>query len=185
MRFEISRLRPGELIAGASAVALLVLMFAVPWYGVKTPLGYTAATLGVPTSFTGWDSLAHIRYLVLLTALGALALVYFQSTRRSPAIPTSLSIVLSAVAALTVLVLLYRVLVNVPGPGDLNRRAGSYLGLLAAIGVCYGAYRSLRQEGVAPADGPGEAELIALTGAARPQPPEAPEAPRSAEPTHS
>jgi hypothetical protein len=162
MRFELSRLRQGELIAGVSGVALIAFMFLLTWFGLRTPLGWTAATLGVPTSFNGWDSLTHARYLVLITALGAIALVYFQASRRAPAMPSALAVVVLALALLTLLVLIYRVLINVPGPGDLQRRAGAYLGLVSAAGIFYGAYRSLRQEGIRPQDGPAEIELVRL-----------------------
>ena len=59
---DASRLRRGEVIAASSGVLLLVFMVALHWYGVKTPRGWNAATLGVPTSFTGWDALSHLRW---------------------------------------------------------------------------------------------------------------------------
>ena len=47
MDFQVARLRAGELIAGLSALALLVLLLVVHWYGART----------------GWQSLAHLRRL--------------------------------------------------------------------------------------------------------------------------
>jgi hypothetical protein len=167
MRFEFSRLRAGEVIVGLSALVLLIVLLTLDWYGLKTPLGWTAATLGVPTSFTGWDSLPHSHFLLLITVLVAFALVYFQGSRRSPAIPAALSVVLTVLAGLTLLVLIYRVLISLPGPGDLQRRAGAYIGLASAIALFYGAFASLRKEGIRPEDGPEEIELVTLDGAQR------------------
>ena len=54
MDVDLSRLRRGELIAGCGAVALLVSVFLLPWYGITPPPGWTPATLGVPTTRNGW-----------------------------------------------------------------------------------------------------------------------------------
>jgi hypothetical protein len=165
--FELSRLRRGEVIAGSSALLLVVFMFVLPWYGVKAPLGWTAATLGVRISFTGWDALTHMRWLLLITPLAALALAYFQATRRAPAIPVSLSVILTVLATVTALMLIYRVLISVPGSGALHPRAGAYLGLLSALGILYGGFQSMRQEGISPRDAPSEIETVKLGSAAR------------------
>ena len=87
MRFELSRLRSGEVLAGAAAVVLLVCLFALPWYGLNSSVASIAQRLGVSTSRTGWDSLTTLRWLILITSLSALALVYLQGTRRAPLEP--------------------------------------------------------------------------------------------------
>jgi hypothetical protein len=77
------RLRAGEVIAGASAAVLLIFMFAVPWYAVSGPLSETLARgLHEPTTFDGWNGLAHLRYLLLVTIVAALALT------RAPPFPS-------------------------------------------------------------------------------------------------
>jgi hypothetical protein len=163
MRFELSRLRHGEIVAGVSGVLLLVVMFAVPWFGTTGPVSPTAALLGATTSSNGWHALSDLRWLMLITALAALALAYFQATRRRPAIPASLSVIVTVLGVLTVLCLIYRVLINVPGPDSLiDRKAGSYIGLACAIGILYGGYASLRREGIRPQDGPGEIPTVGL-----------------------
>ncbi len=72
MQFDLSRLRRGEWIAGGGAVVLAAAMFLLPWYGLESPLGPTAATLGQPTSWDGWHGLTNLRWLVLVTILVAL-----------------------------------------------------------------------------------------------------------------
>ena len=74
MRFATSRLRSGELLAGAAAVVLLVCLFALPWYGLDSSVATIAQRLGVSTSRTGWESLTTLRWLMLVTiACGARA----------------------------------------------------------------------------------------------------------------
>ncbi len=153
MGFDPSRLRRGEWIAGAGAVLLLAFMFLLNWYGLKGTFAPTASTLGISTSVNAWDGLTNLRWLMLITIVVALALVYFQGTRRAPAIPVTLSLLVMLLGGLTVLLLIYRVLINQPGPGDLvSAKLGAYLGLVAAAAITYGGYKSMRTEGIAPKD---------------------------------
>lgn len=167
MDFVPSRLRRGELIAGGGAVVLAVSLFLLPWYGVRSPFGPTAASLGASTSFTGWNSLSHLRWLVLITILLALALVWLQATRPAPALPASVSVIMTVVALITSLALIYRVLINVPGSNSIvDRKAGGFVGLLAAIAIFYGGYASLREEGLPERDARTEIETVPLRNGA-------------------
>ena len=139
------RLRLGEIVAGASAALLLVLMFALPWYGLTSNLSETASHEGAPTSWNGWNGLLSLRWLLLVTIVAALALAYFQAARKGPGIPIVLSLIVTLLGGLSTLALIYRVLINTPAP-TLDQRAGAYLGLLAAIGIAYGGYKSMREE---------------------------------------
>jgi hypothetical protein len=155
MDFDPARLRTGEVIVGASALVLLASIFVLDWYGLNGTLAPTAERLGLPVSVNGWHGLTTVRWLLLLTVGCALALVYFQASRRAPALPVTLSTILTVLAVITTLVLIYRVLINPPGPGDvITTRTGAYVGLLSALALVYGAYRSLRQEGIAERDAP-------------------------------
>lgn len=143
---NLGRLRRGELIAGASGMALLIFLFALTWYQVKGTLAPTLSLgLHQRTSYTGWQGLSNLRWLLLVTGLVALALAYFQAAERAPAIPVTLAVIATVLGALSVLVLIYRVLINTPG-GDLDQRAGAYLALLAAVGIACGGFASMRQE---------------------------------------
>jgi FtsH-binding integral membrane protein len=140
------RLRLGEIVAGVSGVLLLVFMFALPWYGLTSNLRETAANLGQPTSWNGWNGLETLRWLLLVTIVAALALAYFQAVREGPAIPLTLSVIVTLLGGLSTVALIYRVLINSPAP-TLDQRVGAYLGLVAAIGITYGGYKSMREEG--------------------------------------
>jgi len=146
MGFDLSRLRGGEWIAGASAVLLLACEFLLKWYG---PLN-------------GWHELTHLRWLVLLTVVAALALVYFEATRRAPAIPATLSVMVTVLGGLNALALIYRVLINPPGRATLSVEAGAFLGLLSALALAYGGYRSMRTEGIAERDQVQAIETVRL-----------------------
>ena len=161
MGFQRTRLRWPEIVAGVAAVVLLLSMVLLPWYGYKGDLAPLAARLGVSTSQNAWHSLSATRWLLLLTIVAALALVYLQGTRRSPALPATFSLFVWLLGGLTSLVLVYRVLINMPGPNNVvTRDAGAYIGLLASIVIAFAGYRSLRAEGIAPQDAPKEIPTI-------------------------
>lgn len=147
MGFEASRLRRGELIAAAAAVLLLVCLFGLSWYGLSGVVQRSAAALGITTTISGWDGLTNLRWLILVTAVVGLALAFAQATSRAPAFPSSLSVIATVLGALTSLTLIYRILINVPGPsGLIGARFGAYLGLLSALALTAGAFLSLREE---------------------------------------
>jgi hypothetical protein len=161
MGFQWSRLRWPEIVAGVAGVVLLLSMFLLPWYAYKGDLAPLAARLGVSTSRDAWNSLSTTRWLLLLTILAALALVYLQGTRRSPALPATFSLFVWLLGGLTALALIYRVLINVPGPNDVvSRDVGGYIGLLASIVIAGAGYRSLRKEGIAPQDAPKDIPTV-------------------------
>jgi hypothetical protein len=138
MEFKLARLRRGEWIAGIGALVLL-LSTLLPWYGYS----------GAPSaaSISGWDEFIHLRWLILLTIVAGLALPVAQAACRAPAIPVTLSVIVTVLGVLTTLWLIYRVLISVPGSGGLLvQKPAAYIGLLSAIALTVGAFSSMRQE---------------------------------------
>jgi len=165
MEFDPSRLRRGEWLAGAGAALLLAFMFLLPWYGLSGSAGATAARSGGSTSLNAWHSLTTLRWLMLVTIVAALSLVFFQATRRAPALPVSLSVIVTVLGGLTALALIYRVLINAPGPDSLlDARIGAFLGLVGACALAFGALASLREEGLSPRDARTAIPTVTLTG---------------------
>ena len=163
MGFQWSRVRLGEIVAAFAAVLLLVSMFVLPWYGYKGELAPLAAKLGVSTTHDAWTSLSTARWVLLITIVTSLALLYLQATRSSPALPATFSLFVAVLGGLSALVLIYRVLINVPGPNDVvSRDVGAYIGLLASIVIAGAGYRSLREEGIAPQDAPQDIPTVHL-----------------------
>jgi hypothetical protein len=137
--FKLSRLRRGEWIVGATAIALAALMFLFPWYGHARG-GQEPA----PGTVNGFHGLTHLRWLLLVTIAAGMVLVFVQATRRAPALPASMSVIVLVLAIPTSLWLILRVLVDVPASTD--AKSAAYAGLGVALAMTYGAYRSLREE---------------------------------------
>jgi cytochrome bd-type quinol oxidase subunit 2 len=139
MNFDPSRVRRGELLAGASAVLLAIFLVGGKWY---SGAGRTGG------SVSGWQALTDLRWLLLVAILAAVGLVVTQASRRAPAVPVTMSLIVMLLGIVIVVALIYRVLISPPP----HQQAGAYLGLLSALGIAVGGYLSLRQEGVARQD---------------------------------
>lgn len=128
---DLRRLRAGEWIAAAGGVALIVSL-ALPWYDAPTePL-------------TGFEALTVIDVLLTLVALLAVALAVLQATQDSPAKPVAAAVLTVVFGALAVLLVAFR-LIDAPADG-LAVRAGAWLGLVAALAIAVGGWRSLAAE---------------------------------------
>ncbi|HUA45074.1 MAG TPA: hypothetical protein VMA77_07595 [Solirubrobacteraceae bacterium] len=149
--FDPSRLRRGEVLAAAGGILLLVFMLAGNWYGHGSG------------SRTGWEALTDLRWLVVVTIASAFLLAFTQATRRAPAVPATLSVIVTVLGLITVLALIYRVLIDAPA----HEQAGAYLGLLSAIALGYGGYLSMRQEGIARRDAPTDIPVVRPGGGER------------------
>ena len=139
------------MLAGASALTLLVLMFAPKWYGRDTVS--PAVSSG---NVNGWHGLVHVRWLMLVTIGAAFLLAIFQATCRAPALPVTMSVIVTALALATVVWLGYRVLISVPP----HQKAVAYVGLACALGMVVGGYLSMRQEGISPKDEPSDIPTV-------------------------
>ena len=111
MSGDLSRLRRGEVVAGLSGVLLL--------------------------SWARRRDGRVLRWLSAVTGISALALPYVQATRRAPALPVALSVVVTALGGVTSAGLLRRVFF---------RHSATLSGFFAALGVAGGGFASMRQE---------------------------------------
>jgi hypothetical protein len=93
---------------------------------------------------------------VAVTIAAAFGLLILQATRRAPAVPVTMSLIVTVLGIITVLALIYRVLINPPA----HQHTAAYLGLLSAIGLGYGGYVSLREEGIARRDAPRDIPMV-------------------------
>ena len=101
------RLRDGEWIALAGAVALIASLF-LHWYG--TEAGGAEAT--------AWQAFGILDVVLVLLALVPVALFATQATRSSPAIPVFFSVMTIVAGLLAVLLILLRIVFQ-PGPNAL------------------------------------------------------------------
>jgi hypothetical protein len=134
---DTSKLRTGEIVAPASAIALFVFLF-IDWIGAE----------GSDEGLSGWDYLGgdvtgFIVFLAVITALmlGGMA----AAGRRTPMGGWPWGGPTTALGILSFDIILWR-LFTVPDGGELN--VGIFLGLLAAAGIAAGGYLTLRDGGL-------------------------------------
>jgi hypothetical protein len=125
------RLRSGELLALAGAVALAVLSF-LPWY--RSASGH----------LTAWDLFGLTDVLIVIAIVPALALAAASVFERSPAVPVALE-VWTSVLALPACVAIAVRLLDKPDHATALQPA-SWLSLIAGLAVFAGGWQSLRDE---------------------------------------
>jgi len=156
---DTSKLRLGEAIAAASAVALFVVMF-FGWYGIEVPKGVQGEASRGLTEVTAsaWEAFDFLDAVLLLVLVVALAPAVLSVVRRTPALPVAASVFTAALGIIATLLVALRIL-DQPGPNELvGVELGAFLGLLAAAGIAAGGWLSLRDEGAAVGD-PVEAHV--------------------------
>ncbi len=102
--------------------------------------GFTWLNAGHGTEH-GWSSLPVLRWFLIVSALLGAGLTLLQATRRAPAFPVVMSVLVTAFAGLTTLLLIIRLLT---WGGTL--RVGAYIGVVAVAALTLGGFLSLRQE---------------------------------------
>lgn len=145
---DVDRLSTGEKIAGASAVLLFIFMF-FDWFTVDVD-GEGLFSLSVGGN--AWESFGLIDLFLMLTILVAVAVVVIRLTDALIEPPVSLNAVAAVLGAVSVLLILYRI-IDPPGDTsgltgvDISPALGAFLGLIASAGIAYGGYRAMQEEG--------------------------------------
>jgi hypothetical protein len=138
-----SRVHVGEVTSVASALALLVALFATKWYGVAGVPDPSYARPAISTAENGWDGLTTVRWVVLATILVTLGSLFLHASQRQHGVRTDTSRVVTALGALTSALLAYRVLIALPGGGVIDQKLGAVLGLFCALGIAIGGIESI------------------------------------------
>ncbi len=156
-RVKLDRLRTGEAIALFAAILLFVLMF-FDWFGIEAKAAGGGEQLGGLVTGTGggdaWQALEVIPLFLMLAIVIAVgtALLRLSGSDWKPAIPPAATVcVLGLLAAVLILVRI----VSPPGPGgalselsfDTTLKLPVFLALAAALGIAYGGWRAMRDEG--------------------------------------
>jgi hypothetical protein len=147
------RLRTGAAIYLVAAVLLFVLMF-LDWYGVTWKNG-TEPLGGIVTSVAGgnaWQTLEVLPLflmLVIAVSVGA-ALLRLSGSDWEPAIPPAAAV--CALGLLAALSILGRMIATPDLGGEgiaygVDLELGIFLALAAALGIAYGGWRAMRDEG--------------------------------------
>ena len=141
---DTSRLSTGDMIAGVSGAALLIVLF-LPWYGVDVEVaGFSASE-----SVNAWEAMGFIDILLFLIAVVAIAVPVARATGSLPEdVPGPL--LLFSAGLLGLLLVLFRI-IDIPAPDipaiaedsvDFGRKIGVFLGLIATAGITYGGWRA-------------------------------------------
>jgi hypothetical protein len=149
---DISRLRRGELIAGAAGIVLLIDLW-LKWYGLKVE-GVSGIPGDFGGSFNAWESFGIIDLILFLTIVVAVGSAVLTATQRSVALPVAASVVVTALGALATLLVLYRI-IDPPGASGsfggvevgLSRGFGLFLGVILTGAITYGGFASMQEEG--------------------------------------
>jgi hypothetical protein len=168
---DTTKIRMGEVIAGASAILLFLVMF-LHWYGGKsvTVFGRTVSGGGA----SAWQIYSYTDLLLFLLIILTLGMVLLSVTQRSVALPLSLNVIVTAFGGLMTLIVLYRVAINQPGPNDfVTAKFWGYVGILLTAGIAVGAFLAMREEGTSFGDAAQRVQG-ATGGGAAPPPPAAP-----------
>jgi hypothetical protein len=176
---DLTRLTQGEKIAAVSGIALILIMFIFKWFGLEVGVaGFTAEG-----SRNAWGSYGFIDIVLFVTVAAAIGLALISASQTEVGLPVAASAVVAGLGILSVVLIIISIIsppdFGVEGSGiDHTRKIGVWLGLIAAIGIAYGGWRAMQEEGTSfgeQADrfrGPDEGP-----GAAPPPPPSAPPPP--------
>lgn len=152
MAFDLSRLRRGEKVAAGAAVVLFILMF-FDWYSVSVSAGPFGNFSVGGSAWQAFDFLDIYLFIVILAAIG---LAVVTATERTPALPVTGAVIVTALAALGTIMVLYRLIDtpigDVPDGVDVGRTIWAFLGLIAVAAITYGGYLSMRDEGTSLGD---------------------------------
>jgi hypothetical protein len=128
---SLRRLRSGELLALAGAVCLIVAL-TLPWYeNAQGKLG-------------AWATFGPAVALLLLAAVGGLALALATVTERTTAIPVAAAVWSTLFGLMGCLAAIVRLLERPEHATELC--AGAWLALIGALAVLIGSWQSMRDE---------------------------------------
>ena len=169
---DFTRLTQGEKIAGASGLALILIMFIFNWYGVEVG-GESVPDSGA----NAWEAFGFIDIVLFVTVAAAIGLALISASQTEVGLPVAASAVVAGLGILSVILVLYRI---VDTPGDLGA-AGELLdvNVTREIGVWLGPDRRHRRRLRRLAGDAGGGNLLRRAG--RP-PPRAGRGPRRAPP---
>jgi hypothetical protein len=160
MNFDISRLRRSDRIIGVSAIALFIFMFFFKWLGYSSNAPSIAGVnLSSSFSLDGWHAFQNSRWIWIITIIVALAAVAIASGALEFKSPVQPGVLVAGLGALSTLAILYRIIHHPTASVSIGSfhasvgiKIGIWLGLIAALGVTYGGYLAMQDEGTSLAD---------------------------------
>jgi hypothetical protein len=170
---EVDKLNTGEKVSAVSAILLFVFMF-FDWFGVEVSgvSGFSGEISG--SGGNAWDALDLIPIFLMLAIVTAIGVAVIRLTDADLEPPISLNAIVAGLGGLAVLLILFRILFP-PDFGsfggvsvDATLKLGIFLGFLAAVGIAYGGYSAMREEGATFGDAADRLSGGGGTGGRRP-----------------
>lgn len=150
---HLDKLSPGEKIAGGSAILLFIFMF-FDWFGVEVTGvgGFSGSVPGGGGS--AWDALDFIPIVLLVTIVAALVLAGLRLADSAYEPPVPMSTIVTVLGVISVVLIAFRIIFP-PSFGDFGGVSvdatlslGIFLGLIAAGGIAFGGYSTMKEEGI-------------------------------------
>ena len=163
---DLRRLRAGDWLAALSGLVLLVSLL-LPWYerGPTACIAVVGVKCPEPRSFSAFEALTVIDWVLVAIALFALALWAATATQQAAAVPVATSSLLTLLALVALVLGVVRI-VDLPDLGrDMSRDWGLLVSLAATAGLFCGAALATRDERQ-PAAARKEVELVTPPGPA-------------------
>ncbi len=158
-----SKISFGEMVAGASGLALLLIMVIFSWFGYDVATGVEGVAVDTP-GLTAFEWLSFLDIVLAVICIIAVGLAAARAAGSMPQLPYSPGLIVAGAGALAVLIILFRIIA--PGDGPLpsglesvsidpTRKIGAFLGLIAAAGITFGGYTAMneRDRGQTPSTG--------------------------------
>jgi hypothetical protein len=160
-------------------------MFIFDWFSAEID-GQAVPDSGV----NAWQAFGFIDIVLLITVVVAVGLALISASETETGLPVAAGAIVAGLGILSVLLILLKIL-DPPGDTgavslllgqdvDVVRKPGVWLGLLAAIGVAYGGWQAMQEEGTLLG---GEADRLRGQPGDRPGP--GPEGPSTGPPPSS
>jgi hypothetical protein len=191
--FDTTRIGFGELIAGASALALLLFMTILPWFEIggkdlseEEEEEFEEVQDVLDFTFNAWEAFAFIDIILLLIVLATVAYVVARALDALPVLPVPPGLIVAGLGALAVLLILFRIIVTpnleveIAGEtfkakdeedSEVNRKIfGLFFGLVSAAGIAVGGYLASQERGGVGPGRPGAPATAGAPGAVGPGP---------------
>jgi len=157
---DTSRISFGEMVAGASGVALFLIMLVFSWFGYDVGTGVQGLAIDTP-GLTAFEWMSFLDIVLLVVCIIAVGVAGARAAGSIPQLPYPPGLIVAVAGGLAVLIILFRVIVPGEGPLsggieslsiDATRKIGAFLGLIAAAGITFGGYTAMneRRTGQAP-----------------------------------
>jgi hypothetical protein len=138
---DANRLSQGQLVAAIGAIALFIISF-LPWFDISGAVTVGGTTIGGSKNFNLWEAenpLDIYLMIVILVALVPAVLALLGDGSDAP----MASMATALLAGVGTLLILYQVFDT---PGDLGRKVGLFLGLIACAAIAVGGYLSMQED---------------------------------------